>query len=569
MNKRTICLLLLSVLLLSCFAGCGKSDAASADWKRSTEITVDGETVSCPFYYYDVLPDKTVRIDRIWNINDDLHIPEAIDGMPVSTLGRYMLKGIILREPDVSIPDCVTVLEGNPFDSFPYTSLKFQLSDSHPTLEFVDGVLLSKPDRRLICASASVSEFGGEYRIPEGTKIIEDHAFAFSSFGYGTVVIPDSVETLKSNPFALCNLNRNRGGFILSLSADHPTLEIRDGFLYSKPDHRLVCVADYKALFDRNTLAIPEGTEILDDFCLCSGGRNDLSSVSIPASVKSVGINPFYGADSLTEIVLDPKNAELELVDHLLYSKSDRRMIAPENPSLDRFTVRDGTELLGAYAFSYSHNNEAWEVSLPDSLREIGDRAFSGSQKLRCSIPSGLRYIGASAFSFWTPEHATELKLQGSVEIGCYAFSDTAVRSGIISGLTITGADRVMIGRGAFYACGSLENVHIEAKEAVIADGAFADTGLTDVSFSEGLAAIGSNVFLNYITPSLRRIDLPRSLIYIGDLNTSSRHEIVRDGKFDVEVAKEVITCDAEVCVQPGSYAEQFCRENGIEYRNP
>lgn len=209
--------------------------------QRSHSITVNGETTPCYDYVYDVLKDGTARLDLTYSCDEIYSIPEFVDGYPVSTLGRNLFSEITAYVSKITIPDCVTTLEGNPFDL--NVGYEIIVSDTHPTLEVVDGVLFSKPDHRLVCAFFTMecdpnNPLDGYY-VPEGTLTIEDHAFARAVL-QGTVFIPNSVTTLGKNPFYF----RMFRVYKISIPENHPTLEIVDNILYSKPDRRLVCYTD-------------------------------------------------------------------------------------------------------------------------------------------------------------------------------------------------------------------------------------------------------------------------------------------------------------------------------------
>lgn len=565
LKKLLSCVLILCCLLslVSCGvpASLGGRDSG-ADALRSSTVTVDGETLPCPYYWYEILPDKTAVIRQIRNIRDKLTIPEAIDGIPVSTLGRDMLRGDLLTTGvTITIPDCVTTLEGNPFDGEVLVQ-DISVSDTHPTLEVKDGVLFSKPDKRLIRAFFRGWDF---YIIPDGTCIVEDHAFRNAACPQGTIHIPDSVTTLGKNPFAFCNPMIEHGFLTISVSATHPSLEIVDGMLYSKPDHRLVCFADPKANMIGDSAeriksrAIPDGVEIVDDFAFYtrSGINNQLEEIRIPASVKSVGDNPFYGQYLLRALELDSANTALQLEGNLLYDRAEKRLVAAADLNQSAYTVAEGTKTIGAYAFADApHIGEAWQVTLPDSVAEIGSRAFMGGSQLRCNIPTGVRRIGVCAFANTRIDN--ELVFDGGVVIEDGAFS---VSSGCpVKSLTV-GAGDTWIGYGAFAQCWSLSSVSIGEGDSCIANSAFSNTGITEAIFGEGLTAVGGDVFS--FCHNLKKLVLPGSVRYLEDLN----NDVVTEYDEVLDAMRQTYVCTAEVYVKQGSYAETFCQDNGIPCR--
>lgn len=569
LKKLLSCVLILCCLLslVSCGvpASLGGRDSG-ADVLRSSTVTVEGETLPCPYYRYEILPDNSAKILQALNVRDSLTIPEAIDGIPVSTLGRDMLRGDLLTTGvTITIPDCVTTLEGNPFDGEVLVR-DISVSDTHPTLEVKDGVLFSKPDKRLVRAFFRNMD---HYEIPEGTLAIEDHAFWYAACPQGTIHIPDSVTTLGKNPFAFCNPQLVYGLFTITVSETHPSLEIVDGMLYSKPDHRLICYADPKAnvIGDgserKSSYTIPDGVECLDDYAFYSlgGFNNRLETIRIPASIKTVGENPFFGQYLLRALELDSANTALQLEGNLLYDRAEKRLVAAADLNQSAYTVAEGTKTIGAYAFADApHIGEAWQVTLPDSVTEIGSRAFMGGSQLRCNIPADVRRIGVGAFANTRIDN--ELVFNGGVVIEDGAFS---VSSGCpVKSLTV-GAGDTWIGRGAFFFCSSLSSVSIGEGDSCIANSAFSNSGIAEAVFGEGLSAVGGDAFS--FCHNLKKLVLPGSVRYLEDLynDVDASQQTSPFGTDTVFI--QVPVCTAEVYVKQGSYAETFCQDNGIPCR--
>lgn len=525
---------------------------------RSSTVTLDGEEY--PFYgcVYDVLSDGTARLTLIQDWKYLGAIPEAVDGKTVSTLGRDLFSEEYISSGSITIPDSVIAVEGNPFGCEGMVS-KIVVSASHPTLEVVDGVLFSKPDHRLICACLRTND---EYHIPEGTKRIEDHAFRHAAVCYGTIFIPDSVTELGQNPFAFCNRSKETGPYRIELSETHPTLQIVDDMLYSKPDRRLVCYANSEAERGaRGSRFVEEGTRAIDDFAFYRHENRFASlEIYIPDSVRTMGINPFYGRD--VQIVLTGSRY-FQLEDGLLYDKMHNRLVSALPTSLSPdVIVRGGTEVIGAYAFAGSEAVQT--VSLPDSVREVGDMAFCDNTKITtCNIPQGVRRIGVCAFAgCWQLE--TKMALQGGVVIEAGAFGPMAAGIGAgVTELTITGKGGAVIGNSAFSYCRGLTKVMIDAGEPYIGSQAFSHTGLEKVSFGEGLVSLGGRVFMECGGLRGYSLVLPASLRYIGDLTNDMAQKY--NETFHAYMTEYICTMDIHVTA--GSYAEEYCRENDIPYK--
>lgn len=90
--------------------------------------------------------------------------------------------------------------------------------------------------------------------------------------------------------------------------------------------------------------------------------------------------------------------------------------IACNNTEIKHIVIEEGITYIGEYSFEYCKNTET--VSLPDSLREIGDYAFAEScgNLTSIAIPAGVRRIGSNAFTSFNMkiDKLNEIKFYGN-----------------------------------------------------------------------------------------------------------------------------------------------------------
>ena len=76
-----------------------------------------------------------------------------------------------------------------------------------------------------------------------------------------------------------------------------------------------------------------------------------------------------------------------------------------EHPSLEVLEVADGVTCIGAEAFMRCERLRS--ASLPESLKELGDRAFATTSLSSCTVPAGIERLGECALAFnfknWHP----------------------------------------------------------------------------------------------------------------------------------------------------------------------
>ena len=177
--------------------------------------------------------------------------------------------------------------------------------------------------------------------------------------------------------------------------------------------------------------------------CAFENGKG-IKSITIPDSIQTVGINPFSSCSTLEKIFVSPTHPTLAVVDGVLFSKPDSRLVC--------FPV----ELFTNY------------YTVPDGIREIGSRAFFNSEHLvSITIPESVKLIGESAFSVCSYLENVNI-LGGVTKIGDYAFH-LCERL-----LSVKLADSVTeIGRYAFLGCRKLNDLTVPQSVTDIGEGAF------------------------------------------------------------------------------------------------
>lgn len=186
-----------------------------------TAIIVDGvrRYISGAFEYTLNDAGEAVILKYTDSVGGSVILPEELDGHPVTTLANASLSGASASGSAgllVIIPDCVTILEGNPFPNA-VSIAELRISDNHPTLKVVGKALYSRQDQRLIfCPYAAVNatngfypdgkvpEDAGSFTVPEGTRRIESNAFRSCYQRLERLQLPDTLESIGDNAFYGC-----------------------------------------------------------------------------------------------------------------------------------------------------------------------------------------------------------------------------------------------------------------------------------------------------------------------------------------------------------------------------
>lgn len=280
--------------------------------------------------------------------------------------------------------------------------------------------------------------------LPDSITEIDWAAFAGCA-SLKKIDIPKSVNRIDSEVFAGCTS-------LTSVSIPNSVTEIADGIF-------LGCSA-------LKSIALPESIEIIGEN---SFKGSSIRKIVIPDSVNTIKAGAFSGCKALNEITVSADNQSYIISDGVLMSK-------------------DKTEIV------YALPSVAGKYIIPDTVRAIDDRAFSGCSVLESVIiPETVENIGREAFA-----NCTSLKKAEFAK----AFSGT-IDSGTFSGCTaledvILPADMTKIPYSFFMNCSALENVDLPSGITEIGNQAFFGcTKLREINISDKVSVIGSGAFSN------------------------------------------------------------------------
>ncbi len=392
---------------------------------------------------------------------------------------------------------------------------------------------------------------------PSSLRVIGKNAF--SGVEFDTLTLPASLERIYEDAFTDCTIgtlriecnlpyeqvvymmwgNNNIGAF--EAPEDHPLFTTIDGVLYTKDGKTLL---DYPQTREDTHFDVPEGVE---NIAYNAFYNDNLISVSLPGSIKTIGQYAFGDCDNLTTVEL---SEGIETIGEWAFYKCE---------NLTSMTLPDGLKTIEMNAFHECAKLKT--ISIPESVTEIRESAFAFSGLKSVTIPKGVTTI--ERYTFCLCRELEEVILHdGITTIGNNAFSsckkltsitlpenletigEEAFQGSEITSITIP-ENVVSIGEEAFYSCIKLENITLNKGLKSIGDKAFSQCdGLTEVVIPDGVTSIGKSAFA--YCDNLLCVIIPDSVTSIGE--------------------ELFFICQKHpyCIVSEGSYAQEYCKEHGI-----
>ena len=273
---------------------------------------------------------------------------------------------------------------------------------------------------------------------------------AFSGTDLAAIEIPAGVVRMDGNPFSGCTSLKT-----IMVADSNPVFYARDGVLFCREDHSLVCFPNLKADPAEGEYAaytVPAGTEVIRGGAFA--GVECLSAVFLPDSLRVIGPQAFSFCWSLDSLMIPDSVTEI----------GDAAFDTCK--SLGRVTLPAGLTRIPSMLFYQCES--LYAADIPDTVAEIGDSAFDFCGSLtHARIPEGVTVIETAVFE------------------GCYSLESVTIPNSVAE-----------IGAFAFSGCSALAGIHIPDSVTKIGEYAFSHCRmLRELAVPDSVRSIGEHAF--------------------------------------------------------------------------
>lgn len=245
------------------------------------------------------------------------------------------------------------------------------------------------------------------------------------------------------------------------------------------------------------SVQLPDAVEVLGEkaFRNCK----NLRSVKLSKSLKKIGSEAFSGCENLKEVEIP---ASVEEIGREAFPPTTKIVMASGNQHIK---LEDGLLLSADGATLLSCLYDTDSVSIPSSVREIGEKAFYQCASLTgVTLGDNVEKVGKACFAYCPSLQRVDItgKL---LSIG----EDAFYRCEKLSSINFP-ESLVSIGNGAFRECKKLKSIVIPAAVQEVSRYAFASTGLSKIDIrTKGKLGGFAFAYCN----SLKQVELPSHTI--------------------------------------------------------
>ena len=511
---------------------------------RDGEMVVYSDIVSKSYYVKVAKPQFSLKDSSVVNNTSSLLISSSTEGAQ------------IIYTTDGSTPSATN---GNAYD----TPISFSSSCMIKAIAIKDGMESSdvvsaeyyhiddiSPEHLFDISNGAVS-INGEYIsvlpsmvvVPEwinGTRVTSVADYGFENCkNIQVLVLPDSITKIGAFAFRGCSsiISFDVGQYITEIASSAfsgwtSSQTINDYSSMIKAGVLSGCNAKINAIVKNGTQAItgyggmtnlysiylPDSVRAIDHqtFSLCT----NLSDVTMSGNITAIGNLAFNDCTSISDITLPAILSDMAPNAFRHWTNSQRindlsgylydNRLSDSNARI--YTVVPSGRII-VDTDDLRYRSEIYGLEISDTVYEIDDYAFQGTNIERITIPSNAIYLGLELFKDWHDGQTVDYVYNNNcVSVygdkssfsGNSAVFNVSFRNGITS-----------ISKDAFNGMAGLESVTIPSTVTSVGDRVFKNTSISNIVIPDKVVSLGESCFYN--CDNLTAVELPDNVTSIGD----------------------------------------------------
>ena len=233
----------------------------------------------------------------------------------------------------------------------------------------------------------------------------------------------------------------------------------------------------------------------------------------------------------IKNINVDTKNTNFSSNNGIVFSKDKKKIVLyPQGKTEKAYTIPSTVEEIYDSAFSYA---QVESITIPSSVKKFGNYVFSSTNITSITIPSTVTEMGYGPVA--DCQKLISANIQSTVKVLPYDMFN-----GCTSLKNVTLNDNIEeIYNRAFYGCKSLSNITLPKNLKKIDAGSFYDCSkLNNIKIPSGVRYISNSAFNNNTTLDISATKLEK----LEDGSYRVLTTIKIDGYFDYQKANEVLT---------------------------
>lgn len=255
------------------------------------------------------------------------------------------------------IPKGVTGIADGAFRNCAYLE-SVTVEEGNPDFVSVNGLVYTRDMTELVCCPRGRR---GELIIPEGVKSIRKGAL---SHNYLTsITLPASLTFIDDMFLYDCVALKD-----ITVASGNAQFASVDGVLYTKDLSHILYLPHEK----EGHLDIPEGVTSIDD--LGCNWHYNITSISIPTTVTSIGKNAFYGFNDTLTVSVAEGNKNFVTANGAIYSRDMTELVRVTWKVEGDYIIPEGVSTISSRAF---YRTRVHSISIPSTVTSIGEEALN------------------------------------------------------------------------------------------------------------------------------------------------------------------------------------------------